>query len=375
MRVAFVAESFLPSINGVTNSVLRVLEHLDDTGHDAMVVSYRHPDGVPADYRGFPINTVPSLTLPWYRSLRMAFFVSGHIRRQLNDFQPDVVHLASPFLIGYSGVRAANRMGLPTVALYQTEVPNYIASYGYPLAEPAAWQHVRRIHNQSTLTLAPSSYTRDELVRHGVQRVDVWGRGVDIGRFNPARRDQSLHDAWAPNGEIVIGYMGRLGAEKQVENLRVLGDIPGARIVIIGDGPQRTELETALPSAIFVGMQTGDELSRHLASLDVFVHTGELETFGQAIQEAQASGLPVIAPRRGGPIDLVTPNLDGYLYAPGGLAELRSYVVRLVEDRELRESMAQASRQRTESRTWPVICDQLLEHYQAAIDAHRRFLG
>ena len=375
MRVAFVAESFLPTINGVTNSVLRVLEHLNDHGHDAMVISYRHPDGVPADYQGFPIKTIPSLTLPWYRSLRMAFFVSGLIQRTMNQFQPDVVHLASPFLIGYSGLRAANRMGLPTVALYQTEVPKYMASYGYPLIEPAAWQHVRRIHNQSTLTLAPSSYTRDELISHGVQRVDVWGRGVDTQRFNPAHRDHQLHNSWAPNGEVVIGYMGRLGAEKQVENLRVLGDIAGARIVIIGDGPQRAELEATLPAAIFVGMKTGEELSRHLASLDVFVHTGELETFGQAIQEAQASGLPVIAPRRGGPIDLVTPTVDGYLYAPGGLTELRSHAIRLVEDAQIRESMAKAARQRTEARTWPVICDELLGHYQAAIDAHRKLIG
>lgn len=220
----------------------------------------------------------------------------------------------------------------------------------------------------ATINLAPSSYTRDQLIDHGFARVDVWGRGVDTERFNPRKRDQALHDSWTPHGEVVVGYMGRLAAEKQVTDLSVLADLPGTRMVIIGDGPMREELEARLPNAVFVGMKTGDDLPQYLASLDLFVHPGELETFGQAIQEAQASGLATIAPRRGGPIDLIEPSHNGWLYSPGDLADLRHRVVDLVGDDFKRASFGRTARARVENRTWPQISDQLLDHYWAAIE-------
>lgn len=366
--MAFVAECFLPALNGVTNSILRTLEHLRRNGHEALVIAPNDPRGVPDSYAGFPVITTASLTLPWYPDMRLSATLTAQIEKHLADFAPDVVHLAAPVVLGYKGVLAAARLGLPSVALYQTEVPHYAAEYGYSAAEPLLWHHLRKLHNMATINLAPSSYTRDELVSHGFSRVDVWGRGVDTDRFNPARRDERLHDRWAPNGEIVIGYMGRLGAEKQVADLAVLADLPGTRMVIIGDGPQRAELEAALPRATFVGMQTGDQLPRHLASLDLFVHPGELETFGQAIQEAQASGLATIAPRRGGPIDLISPSHNGWLYAPGDLADLRARVVDLVGDDYKRAAFGRTARARVEDRTWPKISDQLLGHYSAAIE-------
>lgn len=372
MRVALITECFLPSINGVTNSVLRMLEHLGRRGHQAMVIAPSDPRGVPSSYAGFPVRTTASMTLPWYPDMRMSTTFSVQIEWLLADFAPDVVHLAAPVVLGSKGLAATNRLGLPSVALYQTEVPAYAAQYGYPAAEPLLWRHLRKVHNTASLTLAPSSYTRDELTDRGFQRVGVWGRGVDTERFNPARRDSHLHQTWAPNGEVVIGYMGRLGAEKRVGDLAVLADLPGTRLVIIGDGPERAALESALPNAVFTGMLTGDQLPRQLASLDLFVHPGELETFGQAIQEAQASGLPTIAPRRGGPIDLIEPSHNGWLYTPGDLTDLRSRVADLAGDAFKRAVFGRTARQRTELRSWPQLCDQLLGHYETAIELGAR---
>lgn len=367
MRVAFVVECFLPSVNGVTNSVLRMLEHLQRSGHEALVIAPNDPRGVPETYAGFPVITTASLAFPWYPDMRLSATLTAQVEKHLADFNPDVVHLAAPVVLGHRGVLAAARLGVPSVALYQTEVPRYAAQYGYPAAEPLLWRHLRKLHNTATITLAPSSYTRDQLVEQGFNRVDVWGRGVDTERFDPTRRDRRLHERWAPNGEVVVGYMGRLGAEKQVADLAVLADLPDVRMVIIGDGPLRADLATRLPDAIFVGMKTGDDLPRHLASLDLFVHPGELETFGQAIQEAQASGLPTIAPRRGGPIDLIVSANNGWLYAPGDLADLRHRVGDLVHDEGKRLAMGRAARARVRNRSWSLIGDQLLEHYSTAI--------
>ncbi|SBN60549.1 Glycosyltransferase, group 1 family [Propionibacterium freudenreichii] len=372
MRVAIVTESFLPQVNGVTNSVLRVVEQLRHDDHEALIVAPGDPGGVPDAYAGTPVITVPSVSMPQYPAVRIATATTSRLAKLLGDFAPDVAHIAAPLVLGRAALRATRRLGIPSVALFQTDFPTYLGRYlpralSPARAEPLAWGIMRRVHAPATLTLAPSTATRQELVRHGFGRVAIWGRGVDTTRFAPTHRDEALHRRWAPGGECVVGFLGRLAPEKNVADLSALSTLPGTRCVIVGDGPLRDQLAARLPSAVFTGAMEGSEVARHMASFDIFVHPGELETFGQTLQEAAACAVPVIAPRRGGPIDIVRDASTGFLYPPGDLAAMRSQVARLVADAPLRRQLGDQAHRAMATRTWPRLVGQLVQHYRTAI--------
>ena len=365
MRVAIVAESFLPNVNGVSNSVLRVLEHLRRTGHEALVIAPDNPRGAEPAARvhdGIRIHRVPSRMYPMVTSLPLSM-PRPRILRVLRGFDPHVVHLASPSMLGYGGLLAARRLGVPTVAVYQTDVAGFATSYGVPIAARAAWAWNRHLHGLADRTLAPSSSAIESLRAHGIPRVHHWARGVDITGFAPSARDERLRRQWSPQGKSIVGFVGRLAPEKHVERLVGLARRDDLQLVIVGDGVDRAKLESLMPTAVFTGALYGPELAAAYASMDVFVHPGEHETFCQAVQEAQASGLPVVAPDAGGPRDLVAP------YRTGLLLPVSEFEVRLGEsvDHLLAERprYSVAARRSVLGRTWPAICDELLDHYEA----------
>lgn len=353
-------------MNGVTHSLLQVLRHLERRGHEALVVA---PRSGPVDRTLFgDVRTIllPSVPLPSYPEVRVTLTGAARLAAIVREHRADVVHLASPFVLGWRGVLAAEAAGAPSVAVYQTDVPAYAERYGVPAAEPALTRHLARLHRRATLTLAPSTSAVERLSSLGVDRLRLWRRGVDTERFAPSRRDERWRRRVAPGGETVVGYVGRLAAEKQVDDLAALAGMPGVRLVIVGDGPARPALERRLPGALFTGFLAGDELARAMASLDVFVHPGEHETFCQTVQEALASGVPVVATGRGGPLDLVEQSRNGWLYRPGDLEELRSRVQDLAGDAAKRRAFAERARASVLGRGWDRLGDELVGHYEDA---------
>ncbi|QDY89025.1 glycosyltransferase family 1 protein [Arthrobacter sp. UKPF54-2] len=368
MRIALVAESFLPQMNGVTHSILRVLEHLQDRGDEVLVIAPSTQDtAVPGEVYGAHVHRLPSVPLAGYTNVRVALGGVARVKRILADYAPDVVHLASPFVLGWRAAQAAHQLGIPSVAIYQTEVPGYAARYGVPFLENWAWNRVDQIHLLATRTLVPSTFALNQFLGRGIPRVHMWRRGVDTTRFSPEKRDDAWRAAVAPGGERIIGYVGRLAVEKQVQDLAVLADVPGTRVVIVGDGPQREALAAALPEAVFTGFLGGEELARAVASFDLFVHPGEFETFCQTIQEAMASGVPVVATGRGGPLDLVENSRTGWLYPPGDLAALRARVTDLTGDDAKRRAFAAAAHASVQGRTWHALGEELVRHYEAVL--------
>jgi phosphatidylinositol alpha 1,6-mannosyltransferase len=363
VKIGIVTESFLPGINGVTNSVLRILEHFRARGHEAMVVA---PGEGPTEYAGAPVVRVPAVPLPVYRSFPVAL-PTRQVESALRDFQPDVVHLASPAVLCAMGAVASRRLDVPVVAVFQSDLVGFARRYRLGLVGPALWGWLRWIHRHAALSLAPSSVVAWELERRGITPVARWARGVDVDQFKPAHRSELLRRHLAPRGEVVVGYVGRLAAEKQVERLGHLTDLPGTRLVIVGDGPLRPRLERRLPRARFLGFRTGGDLSATLASMDVFVHPGEAETFCQAVQEALASAVPVVAPAAGGPLDLIRHGVNGWLFPARRPDLLRGAVAEVAADPTARAAMGRAARVSVEERTWPRLCDELLGHYGAVL--------
>jgi phosphatidylinositol alpha 1,6-mannosyltransferase len=360
LRVAIVTESFLPQINGVTNSVVRVLETLKAREHEALVIA---PTAPTSRHLGFPVHQSPNLPL-----LQFAVGVpSPSISRELDEFKPDVVHVAAPFLLGAQALGWAKRNGVPSVAIYQTDVAGYLERYNLSFAKPVMERLTASIHSLATLNLAPTKLSASYLSALGIPRVGVWGRGVDLDLFNPQNKD--LAEAKALRARLgdkpTVGFVGRLAQEKQVHRMAELFGLD-CNFLIVGDGPERARLESELGHrAIFVGAKTGLGLSAHYAAMDIFVHFGTEETFGQTIQEAMASGIAVVAPNRGGTATLVKDNQTGFLVDPFLPGAYEAAAVKLF-DPQLREGFGLSARSEVQGRSWEANNAKLLGYYDLA---------
>jgi phosphatidylinositol alpha 1,6-mannosyltransferase len=372
LRVAIVTESFLPQLNGVTNSVLRVCDTLHEQGHEAIIVA---PSNGIADlslereYRGFRIIRVPSLP---FRQFPVGM-PSPFLARILSQFSPDVMHVASPFVLGGAAIGVARRLGIPTVAIYQTDLAGYSDRYGVPFVRTVADRLVASIHGNADINLAPTPESALYLTQLGAPNVSVWGRGVDISRFHPNLKNEpetvALREKLTQGRRHLVGYVGRLAPEKQVHRFKELADMRDTAFVVVGDGAERARLERDLPDKAFtfLGSQSGDDLARAYAAMDVFVHFGAEETFGQTLQEAQASGVPVVSPDAGGPKYLIDNGETGFLVDPDDKHITRRAVRFLLRDDALRARMGEAGRRKMLTRTWEANNERLIAHYQSAL--------
>ncbi|MDP3892472.1 glycosyltransferase, partial [Nocardioides sp.] len=247
--------------------------------------------------------------------------------------------------------------------VYQTDLVGFAQRYTIPGGGRCMATLTRRIHGLVDRTLAPSTSSLQQLEALGVPRLARWPRGVDLDQFDPHHRSPELRRALAPDGALLVGYVGRLAPEKELDLLTHVHRMPHVRVVVVGGGPEESRLRRLLPDAAFLGVLHGSDLGTAVASLDVFAHTGRHETYCQAAQEALASGVPVVAPRAGGPIDVVDDQVTGLLYRPGDGEELAALVSRLTTDHGLRAQLGRAARLRVEGRSWQAVNRLLVQHY------------
>jgi len=370
MRVAVVTESFLPHVNGVTNSVLRILEYFAKNNHQALVIAPESA-GTPNEFMGHQVRTTTALPLHNFLPVGMPMGLpQKRLEYLIDGFAPDVIHLASPFALGNYVAKFAKRKGIPTLSVYQTDLGGFAKQYGFGGAEKSLQKVLYRIHTQTDRTLAPSTSSCLDLHLAGVPEVYLWRRGVNGNLFNPSKKNQQLRDSWRGGNKdkLIIGFVGRLAQEKRVSDLQAIANNPNLQLVIVGDGPHRKKLEKQLPNALFLGFKSGEELAEIYASFDLFIHPGPRETFCQAVQEALASGTPCVVPKTGGPADLVSHGRTGYVIDTSNYIELNNVIDRHVS-REDRKQMRIAARDSVAPRTWDFINNELINHYQELIQA------
>ena len=374
MKVAIVTESFLPQINGVTNSVLRILESLGAGGHEALVIA-PESEGTPKEYAGHKVKTIPALPIQSVIPIGLPIGLPNRRLEHLIDgFSPDVIHLASPMLLGMHGAKVAKKLNIPTLSVYQTDMAGFASHYGFDIAHSSLRKLVGKIHSQTDRTLAPSRSACFELKSLDVPEVYLWQRGVNNELFHPNKRSESLRKYWDPTGKrTIIGFVGRLAKEKRISDLKYLDQNPANLLIITGHGPASEKLKKDLPNAIFMGHKNGEDLAEIFASLDLFIHPGPNETFCQAVQEALSSGTPCIVPTTGGPADLVSHGKTGYVINIHRPDELESTVMHF-KLRNDRANMALQARQSVLNRTWSIINAQLINHYEEILVSRNNYV-
>ncbi len=383
MRVAIITENFLPKLDGVTRTLVRLLEHLQTRSHQALLLG---PESGMDRYAGAEVIGTAGLPFPFYPELKFNFFRPLFMRR-LNEFDPDIIHLVDPVILGTTGLAAGQFLHKPIVSSYHTNLAAYCEHFGFSMLTRPMWSYNRFIHNQCALTFCPSPSTAAMLHLQGFEHLRIWPRGVDISLFHPGRKNTSVRDSWLqghkqPAHKTVILYVGRVSWEK---NLNLLVQAYQAmnheqcHLVIVGDGPAHTEMQQKLAGlpVTFTGYLTGDALASAYASADLFAFPSYTETFGQVVLEAMASGLPVVGLLSEGVCDLVDDGKTGLLLDIQRLTEeekVAAYganLARLVHDQQLRLQMSHAALAEAQKRSWYEAMEKLVQGYQEAIDMAR----
>lgn len=364
MRIALFTETFLPKTDGVVNTLCYLLDHLEKRGHQTVLFA---PEGSESSYGATPVVALKGFCFPLYPEIRLVP-PWAQVGEALHRFQPDLVHLLNPLALGVAGLRQARRLGLPTVASYHTDLPGYARLYGFKNLDRVAWSYLRWVHRQADLNLCPSQTTLDELQAHDIPGLKIWSRGVDTERFRPGFYSEAMRARLSgghPRLPLLL-CVGRLAAEKRLDWLAPLVHaLPSVRLALVGDGPERAVLQRRFAGSpvVFTGYLRGEELARAYASADIFVFPSASETFGNAVLEAQASGLPVVAAAAGGPAELVQDGWNGFLFAPEDQEAMIADVRRLAGDRRLAHRLGRAGRVQAETRSWTAVLDELLGEY------------
>lgn len=369
LRIAFVTETFLPRIDGTVTRLCQTVKQLRRLGHAVHIIA---PQGGLSDFEGASVYGVAGVPFPLYPELKLSP-PQPSIGRSLATFQPDLIHAVHPILLGISAFYYSAKMRVPFVISYHAQLPQWLHYYHLGGLEPLLWWGTRSAYNRADLILCTSQPMRTLLLEKGLRRVKLWQRGADTEAFDPQHASPEMRDRLTeghPQDKLLL-YVGRLSAEKNIEQCRaVLQAIPGARLAIVGDGPQRGALEQhfAGTPTYFSGYMRGQELAAAFASADVFLMPSRTETLGLVLLEAMAAGCPVVAAAAGGIPDIVQDGVTGHLYEPENVEEAISAVRRLLQDAGHRETIRARARQDAENWGWLAATQQLEGFYREVLE-------
>ncbi|MEX2465995.1 MAG: glycosyltransferase family 1 protein [Gemmatimonadota bacterium] len=370
LKIALFTDTYPEDINGVARTLGMLVEHASARGHSVALVTPQVSKGA-APYSALH-HQLFGIPIPIYRDLQLARGIDREGRAKLEEFAPDLVHVATESTVGLSGRNWAVREGVPLVTSFHTNFPAYLPDYRMGLFEPWVWRYLRWFHSRSRVTLCPSRATREDLEAHDFHdRLRIWSRGVDTRLFDPERRASEVRERLAPGADKILLYVGRIASEKRVDFLldvfpRIRSQVgDGVALVFVGDGPASDPLRKRAPEGVyFTGFLRGEALADAYAAADLFVFASETETFGNVVLEALASGVPAVAVDRGGVTETVLPGRTGVLVPPRDPVAFAEACVTLLGNEDERLRLADGARSEALSRSWPVILDGVLESYR-----------
>ena len=380
MRIALFSEVYWPMVSGVGVTLRNLTHALEGRGHQVRVytATYQSPDGSPIPAE---VHQSPSVPLFLYPDVQWAFPRAREVARDLADFAPDVVHVATEFAMGLAGLKAARTLGVPVVASAHTDYERYVSRYGVEWAWGMGWRYLKWFYGKAGRVLCPSKVYEQHLRSRGIANTGLWTRGIDCETFNPKHRSSGYRELFGVGSDdLLVTYVGRLAAEKDLTRLLDAWDSLGARrrnaqLVLVGQGPMAKEIVARkIPGVHLTGLLTGRDLSEAYASADLFVFPSTTETFGNVVLEGMASGLPSVVAGAGGMLDFCEDGANSLLVRPGDTRHLADQLARALSDAELRRRLSAAGLATAHGRRWDAIWDGVTRVYTEAAGTRREMV-
>ncbi|PLS05568.1 glycosyltransferase family 4 protein [Neobacillus cucumis] len=371
MRIAIFTDTFYPDINGVAQTLKRLTTFLEAQNITFKVFA---PDSSTEDLVSGPIHRSKSLSFFLYPECRLALPNLFQMKSEIQEFKPDLIHVATPFNIGLCGVYFSKKLNIPLVGSYHTNFDHYLQYYHLPFLSKLHWNYMHWFHRTCKKIFVPSPATYQLLKQHGFTNLELWPRGVDCQLYHPYYDKQSVKERYCKPDSYLLTYVGRLAPEKDLSTLLAAAKSLPSDInqkihwLIIGDGPLREELESqAPPNMTFTGYLGGERLAEVYAASDLFVFPSSSETFGNVVLESLACGTPVIGAKAGGVQHLIKAGVTGLLCNPGKVEEISKAILYLLSNNRLREQMGRSGRQYALAQNWEHILHNLLCQYKDVI--------
>jgi len=357
MRIAVFTDTYFPQVNGVSKYLEEMKKYMNDKGIEYQLFVSQKPCNMEMN------KTISFYGLPFllYPELRISLPSYARIKRILDKFNPDIIYLATPLSIGKAGLKYARKNGISVVSTYHTHFPQYLRYYHLDYLQGAVWKYLRWFHSFSQINFCPSKETIEQLHDHDIENLTLCNNGIDCNVFSPDARSERIKKYYAPQGEVVLLYVGRIAPEKDLDVLmKAAGLLNDAKVkyklLIVGDGPARMSLqEQGISNVIFTGYKSGHELYEIYASSDIFVFPSRTETFGNVILEAMASGMPVVAAYAGGVKENLVDMVNGIAFEAGDERGMADGILKLLDDTSLREKLAENARSYALARNWDKI--------------------
>ncbi len=372
LRVAMFTGNYNYLKEGANQALNRLVRHLEERlGADVRI--YSPVTDTPAFEPEGTLVPVPSVPLPGRSEFRLALGLPRRIRAEIRQFAPQVVHVATPDILGTRAQTFALAQGIPIVASVHTLFETYCEYYGLGWLRPLVERHLDRFYGRSDRVLAPTPALAAQMAKnHGPDRLGIWARGVETQLFDPCRRSGEWRQSHGiAEDEVALLFFGRLVLEKRVDQfaatvqaLRANGK--KVRAVIVGEGPARERMHAAMPDAVFTGHLTGEALATTVASCDIFINPSTTETFGNVTLEAMSSGLAVVAADVPSTANLIEHGVNG-LIAASDATSFALQAEKLCADNGLRWMLGQSARNAALTRTWDEVLDAVLAEYAVVL--------